>query len=185
MSAGLGDFSSIFGQNTGAFGGPAGLNVNNMLSMVGGVPGSQSAPNLYQPGGMFYEVQGNDAFRLPYNPNDVRSKVGQSMQAPDFASAMRSLPGGRGVAHNSPARAYVAAMRGVMPRVGANASTQAMLPLQYGGLNAESLLSQEIGNLGFDQSLQRQYQSQANQGLSTVMSLLSPFLNTMMGGVEV
>lgn len=185
MSVGLGDFSNIFGQNTGAFGGPAGLNIDNMMSMIGGVPGSQSAPNLYQPGGMFYEVQGNNAFRLPYNPADVRSKVGQGMQAPDFAASLRSLPGNRGVAHNSPARAYVAAMKGVMPKVGANASTQAMLPLQYGSLNAESLLSQEIGNLGFGQSLQRQYQSQANQGLETVMSLLSPFLNSMMGGVEV
>lgn len=161
------------------FGGPAGMNPDNLAASAG-VPGPQNSPSLYQPGGMFY---GSAEQPLPYNVGDVRSKLGQSMQAPDFAAALRSMPQ-NGTAYNSPARAYLAAMRSVMPTVAGNASMRGMLPLQYAGQNANALQGYQIGQQGYDLSLQSMEQNQSNQGLGMVMGILSPFLEQVMSGAQ-
>lgn len=169
------DYGAIFGGgDTSAFGGPAGMNPQNMAASAG-VPGPQNSPSLYQPNGMFY---GSAQQPMPYNPMDIRSKLGQSMQAPDFAGALRSQPQ-NGTAHNSPARAYIAAMR-TAGQVGQNANMRAMLPLQYAGQNANAMQGYQIGDQDYNLSLQGMSQSQSNQGMGMIFDLLSPFLNQMM-----
>lgn len=170
-------YGDAFTGESAVGGGPLGLNPSNLLRNIG-LPGPQNVSGLYQPGGMLY---GASSFMLPYNPGDVRDKVGQSMAAPSMSQALQQMPGNTGVAHNSPARVYLAAMRAGSQR-GQNASTRALLPLQYGGQNAQSLLSQQIGLQDYDLNLEAQSQAQSQSGLGLVMQLLSPFLNSVLSG---
>ena len=174
------DYSNIFGGggNSAFGGGPNGMNPSNLMSSAG-IPSPQSSPSMYQPGGSMYSMGGQ--IDLPYNPNDISDSVGQSVGAPDFASALRSMPS-NGVAYNSPARAYLAAMRAVSPKVGQNANTRAMMPLRYGGINARFGQGQQIADLGFDYATRMQQNQQRNEGLGIVMGLLSPFLGSLMSG---
>lgn len=142
-----------------------GMNLNNYM-MLGNNPSPQGAPSAYQPGGMLYS-----GIPSPFAANDIAASVTQAMQAPSFSSNLNSMPMNRGVARNSPARAYLAAMASANAK-GNNANLRAMMPLQANYTNLGADLDSRISGGMFSQSMGR-------NGMSLMMQLLQPFLSQL------
>lgn len=142
-----------------------GMNLNNYM-MLGNNPSPQGAPSAYQPGGLLY-----GGIPSPFATNDIAASVTQALQAPSLSGNLNSMPMNRGVARNSPARAYLAAMSSANTR-GNNANLRAMMPLQANYANLGADLNSRISGGMFNQSMSR-------PGISMMMQLLSPFLNQL------
>ena len=180
MSTGLGPLTYDFGDPLGqgsqaALMGGNGFNINNLLTMNNG-PAPQANQGSYQPNGAFYTGL---QYTQPYGLSDVNSKVNQTVGGPGFAETLQGMSANQGIAHNSPARAYLAAMRSA-GNAGRNASIRSQMPLQYASENARFIQGQQLGAANADWQMAGNYQQQGQQGASTLMSLLAPFLGQLM-----
>lgn len=158
-------------------------------------PAPQFTPSAYQPGGLSYTGLSGGT-RLPYNPIDVRSKVNQSIVAPDLHAALGTFASNRGISFRSPG-VVAGAMAKLSPILEANASNRAMIPLQMEGENASTSLSgsiqdrqHQLAMMGLQaQAMQNNVENQfrlsqlqrqaATQNRSPIMQLLGPLTGMM------
>jgi hypothetical protein len=141
-----------------------GMNINNLM-MLGTNPSPQAVPTAYQPNGMLY-----GGVPTPFQQSDIQSATAQSQVGPSFSGNLNQMPMNRGVARNSPARAYLAAMS-AGKLAGINANNRAMMPLNMNYQNQQARMNSQAQQMQFGQQ---------NSGL--MMGLLAPFLNQLQQG---